>query len=535
MRRKRPASIARRAQWSFLILIFCLSAVAGTYSIVSETRTLGREVDSSISDYAYLLSSDANVRAMLERGAPDAATTAYLDATLQTLDKVDMLVVADTNSIRLYHPEKFRVGEAFVGGDQGPILAGAAPYITEEYGTRLHQRRAFSAVHGAGGEITGFVMVSAYSIHIQDMRNQILLEGGLFFLVALGVGAALSYLLSRSVKKSLLGYEPDQIAQLYLQNEKILDSLEEGIIAVDGAGTKVYTNAAARRMLSQSYPGESLPKSIRSFEAHLPREEAEPHRPALYGHELALEGGAILVSRIPATQQNAPTGTVYLLRDKAEQQRLAEQLTGVNHIVAALRANSHEHLNKLHVVLGLLEMQDTGTAMRYIEQITEEEEEDSSVLLQRIENKTIAALVLGKKRRAKERSMRLLLRRDSYLHPEFEHLSTDELVTIIGNLLENAMDAVEDATDSREITLYLYSNPAGLYIAVDDTGLGMQPAEITEVMRGSFSTKGEGHGLGLRLVREIIHKYGGTLEIESEPGVGSSFTVTIKKERGRQA
>lgn len=535
MRRKRPVSIARRAQWSFLVLIFCLAAIAGTYSIVSEMRTLIREIDSSISDYAYLLSSDAMVRAMLQRGTPDAATTNYLDSALETLDKVDMLVVADTNSIRLYHPEKYRVGEAFVGGDQGPILAGEPPYITEEYGTRLHQRRAFSAVCSDTGEIIGFVMVSAYTIHIQDMRDQILLESGLFFLVALAVGAALSYLLSRSIKKSLLGYEPDQIAQLYLQNEKILDSLEEGIIALNREGAEVYINSAARRMLAQSYPGEALPQAIRTFESHLAQEELQARLPALHGHELALEGGAILVDCIPAAQPDAPIGTVYLLRDKAEQQRLAEQLTGVNHIVAALRANSHEHLNKLHVVLGLLKMQDTETAMRYIEQIKEEEEEDSSVLLQRIENKTIAALVLGKKRRAKERNMRLILRRDSYLHPDFEHLSTDELVTIIGNLLENAMDAVEAAADSREITLYLYSNPVGLYVAVDDTGQGMHPTEITGVMDGSFTTKGEGHGLGLQLVQDIIRKYGGVLEIESEPGVGSSFTITIKKERGNQA
>lgn len=524
MHPRRPASIARRIHRAFLLLIVCVLGVSTAYSVITGLQTLREEVDNIISDCAYLLAQDEKVLAMLERGSPDELTTTFLDDVLISVDRIDMLVVADTNSVRLYHPEKFRVGEAYSGSDQHDILAGAPPYITEAFGTKEHQRRAYHAVYGEAGEIIGFVMASTYTAHIWDMQSTILLESAAFFLLALLVGGVLAALLSRSIKKSLLGYEPERIAELYLQNEEILDSLEEGIIALDHDSKDAYANAAARRMLARSFPGDP-PAMAEAFVRHL--HAGAPLTRAIQGRELAVSGGAILVDALPVKGDDQQGGVVYILRDKAEQRRLAEQLTGVNHIVAALRASSHEHLNKLHVVLGLLKMQDVETAVRYIEQARGEEEEDYSFVIRCIENKTIAALILGKKRRAKERNMRLWLRRDSRLGSPHEHLTSDELITAIGNLLENAMDAVEQCDGPREIALYLHGDEGGLVIGVDDTGVGISPEDIARIHAGGFTTRGEGHGIGLRLVGEIVRKYRGTMDIESEPGEGTSFTLTF--------
>lgn len=524
MRFKKSASISMRIQSSFFILIACILGMTTAYSVISDIKASQQGLDGSISDYAYLLANDDNVRSMLLHGVPDDKTIAYLDEALLELRYVDMLVVADVNSIRLYHPEKFRIGQLYVGGDQYKILQGAKPYIEEALGTIQHQRRAYHAVHDDYGNIIGFVMVSAYSVHIRNMQIEIILEGVFFFALALLIGSILSVLLTRSIKKSLLGYEPEKIAELYLKNEEILDMLEEGIIALDSGGNEAYSNLAARQLLARSFSGE-VSDAIEEFVRYLKGRMTSKYNGQ--GGELHMSGGTILVSALPHEGVDKHGGSVYLLRDKAEQQRLAEQLTGVNHIVAALRANSHEHLNKLHVILGLLNMNDTETAMRYIEQIKHEEEEDYSLVIRCIENKTIAALVLGKKRRAKERNMRINLRKDSHLDAVYEHLTDDELVTAIGNLLENAMDAVEGCDGPGEISLYLFSDENGLVIGVDDTGSGISAENLERIHSGEFTTKGEGRGIGLRLVKEIVQKYNGVMDIESDPGEGTSFTLTF--------
>lgn len=527
--RRHSSTVMRKIMLTYLILIFCMVGLTAGYSLYTDIKELSKEIDETLADFSYLFSKDERIVAMIEDGEPDPAITRYLDEMLSRLNKVDLIVVADEHATRLYHPEKERIGQQFAGGDEAAILAGSDPYLTDGAGTRQFQRRSFTAVRNLDDQVIGFVMVSAYQNSIRDMQIRTVQGGLLFALAAFLVALWLAWLLSVSIKKSLLGYEPAQIAKLYLQKEEVLDTLEEGILAVDRQGNCIQLNASAKRILYRQ-DGQTDGQEITDFiRKHLM--DVLSSRIPERNCELEINDKAILMDKIPIIEQGNQVGAVCLLKNKTELQSLAEQLTGVNHIVAALRANTHEYINKLHVILGLLQIGDTETAIDYIEHVKREEHEDYSLVMNRIENKTIAALIMGKKRRAKERDIDLTLRKDSYLEAHNDYLSANDLVTIVGNLLENAMDAVDSGNGPREISLFIGNAQDGLTIQVDDTGDGMTDDQIERIKHGRYSTKGEGRGTGLWLIRKIVERCQGVLEIESELSEGTSFTVSIHKRR----
>lgn len=208
---------------------------------------------------------------------------------------------------------------------------------------------------------------------------------------------------------------------------------------------------------------------------------------------------------------------------------MAEQLTGTNHVIDAMRANTHEYMNKLHVISGLLQIGDIEEAKKYISNVSTEIEANYQTVIRQIQNKTIAALLLGKQNRARELNIDFILRKDSSLELHSPYLSTRELVTIIGNLIENAFEACKG--EFRQVELYIGAADSGLTITIDDTGCGMSKQQIEKIYEGQYTTKGEGHGFGLRLIQETVSQHHGYLEIESEPGLGTSFTLYFDKRR----
>lgn len=524
------STMMHKIMLTYLFLIVCMIGVTTGYSLYTDIDALNQEIDGTLSDFSYLFSKDQRIKTMIEAGVPDPGLTSYLDGILERLNKVDLIVIADEDAIRLYHPEQERVGLPFAGGDEQDILAGADSYVTDGVGTRQFQRRSFTAVKDDQDQVIGFVMVSAYKNSIKEMQIRIVKKALLFAVTSLLVALLLAWVLSKNIKKSLLGLEPAQLTKLYLQKEEVLDTLEEGVLAVDQTGSCILLNASAKRMLALEESQSD--HAVYTFIQNNLLEVLDCGVPE-HNCELDLNDNAILVDKIPIVEQGKQVGVVCLLKNKTELQNLAEQLTGVNHIVAALRANTHEYINKLHVILGLLQIGDTDTAIDYIEHVKREENEDFSLVMNRIENRTMAALIMGKKRRAKERDIELTLRKDSRLEAHNDYLSANDLVTIVGNLLENAMDAVDQTEGVREISLFIGNDEDGLTIQVDDTGAGMTTEQIEKIKEGRFSTKGEGRGVGLWLIRKIVERSDGILDIESEPAEGTSFTISINKKRRR--
>jgi two-component system sensor histidine kinase HydH len=92
------------------------------------------------------------------------------------------------------------------------------------------------------------------------------------------------------------------------------------------------------------------------------------------------------------------------------------------------------------------------------------------------------------------------------------------------NLLLNAQQAMPEGGS---ITLQANAEPGGVCLDVIDTGKGIPPEVLGRVFKPFFSTKPGGSGLGLATVRKIIHAHGGRIEVASEPGHGTKFSLHL--------
>jgi sensor histidine kinase regulating citrate/malate metabolism len=235
----------------------------------------------------------------------------------------------------------------------------------------------------------------------------------------------------------------------------------------------------------------------------------------------------LLMDILPAKSRQRYIGSLVVLRDKTETTKMAAQLTGIDQLIGALRASAHETKNRMHVILGLLQIGETQEAISYIQSSVESDDETANIR-NTIRNNTLAALLIGKRNRARELGIEFTVRKDSFLGENSSLLTSADLVTITGNLIENSFDALEGVSNRpKEVTLFIREDENGLFISVDDTGCGMTDEEKEKYLDQDFTTKGEGHGIGGRLIRNILKGFDSELEIESEPGEGTLVNIMI--------
>lgn len=208
-----------------------------------------------------------------------------------------------------------------------------------------------------------------------------------------------------------------------------------------------------------------------------------------------------------------------------------EDLTGTRYLVDSMRANNHDFTNKLHVILGLIQMEMYDEATSYIQNITMVQRETISKVMNCINEPAIAALLIGKIARASELNVKFVLREGCYYSSADISLPSEVLVTVIGNLIENAFESMNDMNydGQKELLFGMYSKPGALLITADDTGSGIADSNIGRIFENGFSTKGSGRGTGLYQVKNLIEAAGGKINVESQEGIGTSFTVSFKK------
>ena len=247
---------------------------------------------------------------------------------------------------------------------------------------------------------------------------------------------------------------------------------------------------------------------------------------------IQLGSDTLWVDRLPVKEGELCVGEVAILHDRAEYTKLMEDLTGTRYLVDSMRANNHDFTNKLHVILGLIQMEMYEKAVSYIENITIVQRTTISKIMNAIQEPSVAALLIGKTARASELNIKFILREGCFFSNADLQLPSELLVTIIGNLIENAFEAMnenEDLEGQKELIFGMYSRPGAILITTDDTGVGISQENIKQIFDNGFSTKGAGRGTGLYQVKEMVERHGGVITVESQVGVGSSFSVSFTK------
>jgi signal transduction histidine kinase len=109
----------------------------------------------------------------------------------------------------------------------------------------------------------------------------------------------------------------------------------------------------------------------------------------------------------------------------------------------------------------------------------------------------------------------------------------EQLTQVLHNLIQNAIDAVSGRTGDppARVEVSARATSGGVAVSVQDNGTGMDPGTVERIFEPYFTTKeGRGTGLGLAIVHRIVTDHEGTIDVRTEPGRGSTFTVFLTVE-----
>ncbi|HAG1966912.1 TPA: two-component system sensor histidine kinase DcuS [Salmonella enterica] len=449
--------------------------------------------------------------------------------SIQRITGVEFIVIIDMRAIRISHPDLTKIGKPMVGGDEGRVLNGES-YISSAKGSLGLSLRAFKPIYDHQGHQVGAVVVGIMSYSIDQAAEQVNQPIMSALTLALLIGIVLAVALSNSIKKILFGLEPQEIARQLGERNAVLASVREGIIVIDRDTRLAVVNNEARRILglagiAQNLIGEKVDECIPHTRLSEVLLSGEPE----FDREQDLNGISILTNRVPLYANGEIVGAIATFRDMSEVSKLAEELTGVNRYVEALRSSAHEFLNKLHVINGLARSDNRLVLLEYLSDIINENQGEQAFINDAVRDPILSAFLFGKFSRAREMGVDLLLDIDDVLPEIHQSGVSHALVTLLGNLLDNAFDAVQ-TLETKEVNLHLAQRGDEWNIEVSDSGPGIAAGEIPQLFQRGFSTKGENRGLGLFLASAALSRLNGTMDVSSNKGGGMTFFIRIPAE-----
>ncbi|MFD5683308.1 ATP-binding protein [Streptomyces bacillaris] len=432
----------------------------------------------------------------------------------------EYVVVMDRRGVRWSHPEPDRIGEV-VSTDPGDALRGQE-VMEIDSGTLGRSARGKVPLRGPSGEVVGAVSVG---IEYDSVRARLLgaIPGLLAYAgTALAVGALAAYLISRRLQRQTHDLAFSDISALLTEREAMLHSIREGVVALDGTGRVRLLNDEAQRLLGlgPEAAGRSLEELLDAGRT------ADVLAGRVVGEDLlAVQGGRVLLAN---RMETADGGAVVTLRDRTELERLGRELDSTTGLIDALRAQDHEHANRLHTLLGLLELEMHEDAMEFVTEVVGVHRATAEQVTEKVRDPLLAALLVGKATVAAERGVALRLAPGTLLPDRV--VDPRGLVTVVGNLVDNATDAAAGSAEDR-IEVGLRAEGRTVVLRVRDSGPGIAPEQHASIFTEGWSTKDlPAHGkrgLGLPLVRRLAERQGGSVSVAGADGGGAVFTVVL--------
>ncbi|WAL68006.1 sensor histidine kinase [Amycolatopsis cynarae] len=450
---------------------------------------------------------------------------------------VDFITIMNPEGVRYTHPNPAMIGQRFLGNTAGALRGGL---VTETYtGTLGPSVRAVVPVFDGSRHVVALV---AAGIRVEAISAGLAQRLVPLFAVAgtvLVVGVAGVFLVSIRLRKQTRGLAPDELSRVFAYYEATLRAVREGLVLVGSDGRVALCNDGARNLLGLTddpagAPVDTLglpPGLLETFRSPEPRTD-EIH---------VTDTRVLVVSTAPVRSSRGARGTVVTLRDHTDLQLLTGELNTTRGLAESLRSQAHEAANRLHTVVSLVELGRPEEAVAFATEELAIAQRLTDRVVGAVSEPVLSALLLGKAAEAAERGAELVLTEDTAL--DDLDVEPRDLVTILGNLIDNGIDAAigRAAREKPRVVVTVKEDGDGLLIRVADTGPGIEEAARSAVFRRGWSTKSQegpvGHGLGLALVGQTVRRYGGTIEVGNGAGDtrGAVFTVRLPLRQGAQA
>ena len=490
-----------------------LSAVQARSLLADEAAAVARGV-------AITVAASPAIPAALAEPDPSRVLQPYAERIRATTG-VDFITIMSPEARRYTHPNPARIGGRFLGNTE-PALRGRT--FTETYtGTLGPSIRAVTPVYGDGGRIVALVSAGITVQKVGEWMRGQLAWTGLIGVAGLTVGVGGAALVGRRLRRQTHGLGPTELSRMYEYHEAILHAVREGLLLVDGERRLTLCNDGARELLGLPADAEGRPVAELGLPPSLTETLAAGTAAA---DEIHLTGDRVLLVNVSEVRAGSRSlGTVVTLRDHTELQSLTRRLDAERGFAESLRSAAHESANRLHTVVSLVELGRTEQAVAFATEELKMAQRLTDKVVEAVREPVLAALLLGKSAVAAERGVELSVEGglDDVGVPD------RELVTIIGNLVDNAIDAAGAGAPPPRVVVELAEDDGTLLVRVADSGPGLDPEAAREAFRKGWSTKGGGRGLGLALVGQAVRRLGGGVEVSRGDGPlpGAVFTVRL--------
>lgn len=524
---RRAGSVAGQILLLQLLLVVLLVAVALGLAAYDTRRDVRAQAAEQTLAVAETVADSPAVRDAFGAPAPTSVLQPYVEEVRRDTE-IDFITVMDRNRIRFTHPEPDRIGQEFVG-DLGTAPDGV-PFTQEYVGTLGPSMRTVVPVVDRGGEVIGFVAVGISLERIQHELVRSLAPLALAGLAVLAVGGVGALLLSRRLRRQTHGMGAAEITRMYEYYDAVLHAVREGLLLLDTDERVQLANDEARRLLA--LPADVIGRSLADLGLPPALVRAAVGDSAEADDIYVTDRHVLVVSSSPAIWQGRVVGAVVTLRDRTELQEVTGELDLVRGLTDSLRAQTHEAANRLHAVVSLIEMGQPEEAVEFATEELQVAQLLADRLTAAVEEPVLAALLLGKTAEASERgiSLEVLGRMAADAVP----LDTRELLTVVGNLVDNALEAVasQPADGPRRVRVTLDGGHERLEVMVEDSGPGVPAADAAHVLERGWSTKATaGRGVGLALVAQVVRRHGGQVAVEDSGLGGARFRVSIGAEK----
>lgn len=475
---------------------------------------------------ARTLANSPEIRQGLMKKPKESGIQAIAQAVNKRNDFL-FIVVTDMQSIRYSHPEAQRIGQPFKGDDILLALQGKEN-VAINRGFLAKALRVFTPIYDEHHRQIGVVSIGLELSRVTEQINNS--RGSIFWSILFGVLVGLlgTWVFVKVLKRILFGLEPYEISNLFEQRQAMLHSIKEGVIAVDECGEVTLINQAAQELLDYHKSPDDAQLSTLShawsqvvdFSQVL--RDGTPRR----DEEITVKDRLLLINTVPVLSNGKIIGAISTFRDKTEVRKLMQRLDGMVNYADALRERSHEFMNKLHVILGLLHLKSYKQLENYILKTANNYQEEIGSLLGKIKSPVIAGFLLSKINRTSDLGHSLVISNESQLPENSNEDQVAVLITVLGNLIENALEALGQEPGG-EISVSLHYRHGWLHCEVNDDGPGIVPEHIEHIFEKGVSSKGTERGVGLALVKQQVESVGGNISVESEPGVFTQFFVQL--------
>ncbi|MDJ0392588.1 sensor histidine kinase [Rhodococcus sp. G-MC3] len=509
---KRPTSVAGQVLVLQLVVTAVIVLAGGILTVINERSNSDDATRREVIAVAASIANEPSTPLAIASNDP----TAYLQPETERIRKVtgvDFIVVMAPDRTRFTHTTVDLIGKPF-SGNIDRALAGET--FTETYvGSLGPSIRSVTPVTDDGGRIVGLVSAGVTRAKISDQ-----FVSGLPLIIGVVIAAFIvatigSVLLSRRLRRQTLGMAPAELRTMYEHHDAVLHSISEGLVVFGKNDSAEIVNDEARRLLDLPdgpVRREDLPESLQHLE------------PGSLNGELHLTSSRILVvNQDPVMWEGRRLGDVLSIRDRTELQGVMGELDSIRGFAESLRSQAHESANRLHTVITMVELGRPNEAVEFATADLELSQHLIDRLMGNVNEPALAALLLGKVGQAAEQGVELTITEDTAL----DHagiVTPRELVTLVGNLIDNAIDASKES-DQPWVEVTVRDSSSELVVRVSDSGPGMDDDVLKTALTRGYSTKAGSRGLGLALVTQVVSRYRGALT--SEVTYGSVLTAKI--------